>query len=920
MIKPERGLSMIQRKIQRYSAILLILLMLFESVAPAYAQVNTPAATPEITPEQQAIQNLPNAAAEDTDPTVSPSPSFSDPTSISSAVPRPPILVRSLAKRSYRANEKINVIVENIQSGDIETHVFNNNGEEVEFENFLIEEGSRRTVVVKPPAHFAPGKYKVRITAGGKTYEQDFTWGVLAINPNKSIYTRFENAKLAIGVLDDRGEMVCDAKLELRIMNHESGTESILTTENGSIKVNDSCQKKEVTITPDYESSYQIGSELGIYEMSLTAETENGIYTIDDSFEVRKSVPFDVERTTATRIFPPLPYPVDLDIIANQDFTGTVVDLVPGNFVITQSAASDFPFSEQKNYSSQAVESGVLGASSSAVLGLPFEDNYPINQEFGEHLRDPYERDIYSRFNLAGHDGVDFDTPSGTNIVAVDDGEVVLAGAGAYGITVALDHSWGRSYYGHLSKSKVKLGQKVKRGELIALSGNTGLSTGPHLHFGVKLKSPDMQNGYYGKTDPLPLLGLPSNLDPDNQVKLIYWNISVKKGEKFRLSYFYKAPNISPEFYKIGPLRFYEKGSNIFSEARQWQIAVDADGSGANTVSPTTGQISSSGSTYTFTFDPSEAMNSGGITITEPTANDWTVPQGTNGVAGYTTAVGTGNATVGNVLDNADVEDPTSPAGIWKEFDPDMCGSTSQDAAGDIVVDTVVKQEGTGSIECTDPSGAPDNNDAWGFIYDADQNWNTACNGGKCQEISWWQRAAVNTEAFEFDVNDTTDIAATPLVACTGVVTTANTWEYNTCDISGGTLTTVRSFGFSCTSNTCTPFETDNFWVDELLLGPGVPTFSGTSPWVITVRFLDLASTETVTLTYGSGGGSSGVTNSATEGVHTFTTASKTLVTGSYTNLSGGSPTVTLSAGPTLDQLLRHGAWFNGGVEQPFTF
>ncbi len=88
---------------------------------------------------------------------------------------------------------------------------------------------------------------------------------------------------------------------------------------------------------------------------------------------------------------------------------------------------------------------------------------------------------------IAPHKGVDFAMPQGTPVLAVGDGEVVMAKrSGAAGYIVALRH--GRTYttrYMHLKKLLVKPGQKVKRGDRIALSGNTGRSTGPHLHYEV---------------------------------------------------------------------------------------------------------------------------------------------------------------------------------------------------------------------------------------------------------------------------------------------------------------------------------------------------------------------------------------------------------------------------------------------------
>lgn len=85
------------------------------------------------------------------------------------------------------------------------------------------------------------------------------------------------------------------------------------------------------------------------------------------------------------------------------------------------------------------------------------------------------------------HRGVDFAAPVGTPIIAPADGKVTsIKYHRDFGKTVVLDHSHGlRTVYGHLLKAKIKVGQKVKRGEVIALMGNSGLSTGPHLHYEV---------------------------------------------------------------------------------------------------------------------------------------------------------------------------------------------------------------------------------------------------------------------------------------------------------------------------------------------------------------------------------------------------------------------------------------------------
>ncbi|GAP52329.1 M23 family metallopeptidase [Streptomyces azureus] len=91
------------------------------------------------------------------------------------------------------------------------------------------------------------------------------------------------------------------------------------------------------------------------------------------------------------------------------------------------------------------------------------------------------------------HSGQDFAVPSGTQVVAAHGGTVVKAGGNgagdgpAYGNAVVIKHGNGTySQYAHLSKVKVRIGQVVKTGQEIARSGNTGNSSGPHLHFEIR--------------------------------------------------------------------------------------------------------------------------------------------------------------------------------------------------------------------------------------------------------------------------------------------------------------------------------------------------------------------------------------------------------------------------------------------------
>ncbi|MCA6072824.1 MAG: M23 family metallopeptidase [Endomicrobium sp.] len=90
---------------------------------------------------------------------------------------------------------------------------------------------------------------------------------------------------------------------------------------------------------------------------------------------------------------------------------------------------------------------------------------------------------------ISFHGGVDIAVQSGTWVGAAADGVVIVASrnVGHYGTAVFIDHKNGYiTHYGHLSSINVRLGQKVKKGQLIAKSGTTGRVTGPHLHFTIK--------------------------------------------------------------------------------------------------------------------------------------------------------------------------------------------------------------------------------------------------------------------------------------------------------------------------------------------------------------------------------------------------------------------------------------------------
>ncbi|TLD82310.1 M23 family metallopeptidase [Helicobacter sp. MIT 05-5293] len=114
--------------------------------------------------------------------------------------------------------------------------------------------------------------------------------------------------------------------------------------------------------------------------------------------------------------------------------------------------------------------------------GYPMKRYNRISADYGYRVHPLF-------FTRHLHTGVDFATEIGTPVYATADGVVNAAGfsTGGYGNLVKVDHSLGfMTYYAHLNKIVVKKGMFVKRGQLIAYSGNTGQSTGPHLHYEVR--------------------------------------------------------------------------------------------------------------------------------------------------------------------------------------------------------------------------------------------------------------------------------------------------------------------------------------------------------------------------------------------------------------------------------------------------
>lgn len=160
---------------------------------------------------------------------------------------------------------------------------------------------------------------------------------------------------------------------------------------------------------------------------------------------------------------------------------------------------------EQRIAASASVSDGISGLLAGLQEGqtvppittgmfLPPIEGAAVSSSFG-----PRVHPIYGVARM--HNGIDYTSPPGTPIRAAEDGDVVIAESrDGYGLTVVIDHRNGLgTLYGHMSAFAVTLGDEVERGDIVGGVGSTGQSTGPHLHWEVRVSGQPV--------NPVPYLG-----------------------------------------------------------------------------------------------------------------------------------------------------------------------------------------------------------------------------------------------------------------------------------------------------------------------------------------------------------------------------------------------------------------------------
>lgn len=211
----------------------------------------------------------------------------------------------------------------------------------------IIDNGDQKTIIIIPGNEFKPGAYMLEIEKiSGVNFSQDFDWGVLAINTNKSSYLPGEEAEIYMTVLDDRGLTACSAEVFLTIVTPK-GEKYIYDGSGPSIIRSPDCKPKNFTYEPDFKAIFPIPEVEGTYDLILESRINGKTRQSSTMLMVSKKQPFVVSRSAPVRIYPPSTYEASVKVEAPGSTSFSIVDVVPSNFEIKE---TDAKIKTQGNY------------------------------------------------------------------------------------------------------------------------------------------------------------------------------------------------------------------------------------------------------------------------------------------------------------------------------------------------------------------------------------------------------------------------------------------------------------------------------------------------------------------------------------------------------------------------------------------
>ncbi len=222
--------------------------------------------------------------------------------------------------------------------------------------------------------------------------------------------------------------------------------------------------------------------------MNDTIENENSTIRVGDELIITVPEPeLSVERTE--EVYYEEDYEAEIIYVDNDDWyttqTKTLQEPSAGHRIVV----ADVSYRNKEEVSREILKEEITYEAVPKIVerGTKIPPTYIKPISGGRQSSGFGRRNAPTRGASTYHKGIDWATPTGTAVMASSAGTVVKAGWGSgYGYVVYINHADGRqTRYGHLSKVLVSTGQTVSQGQKIALSGNTGVSTGPHVHFEI---------------------------------------------------------------------------------------------------------------------------------------------------------------------------------------------------------------------------------------------------------------------------------------------------------------------------------------------------------------------------------------------------------------------------------------------------
>ena len=222
--------------------------------------------------------------------------------------------------------------------------------------------------------------------------------------------------------------------------------------------------------------------------MNETIENENSIIRVGDELIVTVPEPeLSVERTE--EVYYEEDYEADIVYVDNDDWYTTQTKTLQEPSAGHRKVVATVSYRNNEKVNTDILKEEITYEAVPKIVerGTKIPPTYIKPISGGRQSSGFGRRTAPTRGASTYHKGIDWATPTGTAVMASSAGTVVKAGWGSgYGYVVYINHADGRqTRYGHLSKVLVSPGQTVSQGQKIALSGNTGVSTGPHVHFEI---------------------------------------------------------------------------------------------------------------------------------------------------------------------------------------------------------------------------------------------------------------------------------------------------------------------------------------------------------------------------------------------------------------------------------------------------